>query len=82
MPAAHDRVETSDRANPLELVPLVLSDLLIVSIQVISARVAPATRPALPRRNETHAEGAGNAGNARHADGSACHVVAATQVRL
>jgi hypothetical protein len=44
VPAAHDRVETSDRANPLELVPLVLSDLLIVSIREISARVAPGRR--------------------------------------
>jgi hypothetical protein len=64
VPAAHDRVETSDRAKPLELVPLVLSDLLIVSIREISARIEPATELTLTRQNESHAEGAGNAGNA------------------
>jgi hypothetical protein len=82
MPASRDRVKTSDRPTSLELVPPALSDLLIVSIQDISARIEPATRLALLRRNEARAEGAGNVGNARHADGPACHGVAATQIRL
>jgi hypothetical protein len=82
VPAARDRVEISDRVKPLELVPLALSDLLIVSIQEISAHIEFVTGLALPRRKEAHAEGAGNAGNARHADGPACHALAATQIRL
>jgi hypothetical protein len=56
VPVLRDRVETSDRAKPLELMPPALSDLLIVSIQEISARIEPATGLALPRRKEAHAK--------------------------
>jgi hypothetical protein len=40
VPVQRDRVETSDRAKPFELLPLALSDLLIVSIHEVSAHQA------------------------------------------
>jgi hypothetical protein len=44
--------------------------------------IEPATGLTLPKRDEARTEGAGNAGNAPHADGPACHTLAATQIRL